>query len=170
MEAKAGTLAISLGRPAGRTDYVHNHHLPLVKHRNRVLHGIPARAFRPALRVLRRAHEFGEDGPGIRVIAHAQDVPLSIVRSRGDIGGSAGGAEVAERCRGGTFAGRPTLLGFVRTISGERCIRRAVAASPVSFECRFLTSISFGQNQANIEGQIVHATSKTDLCVTTREA
>jgi flavin reductase (DIM6/NTAB) family NADH-FMN oxidoreductase RutF len=32
-----------------------------------------------------------------------------------------------------------------------------VAASPVSFECRFLTSISFGPNQAIVAGHIVHA-------------
>jgi flavin reductase (DIM6/NTAB) family NADH-FMN oxidoreductase RutF len=32
-----------------------------------------------------------------------------------------------------------------------------VAASPVSFECRFLTSISFGPHQTIIAGQIVHA-------------
>jgi flavin reductase (DIM6/NTAB) family NADH-FMN oxidoreductase RutF len=41
-----------------------------------------------------------------------------------------------------------------------------VAASPVSFECRFLTSISFGPRQAIIAGQIVHASSKTSLCAT----
>jgi flavin reductase (DIM6/NTAB) family NADH-FMN oxidoreductase RutF len=32
-----------------------------------------------------------------------------------------------------------------------------VSASPVAFECRFLTSLSFGPNQAIIAGQIVHA-------------
>jgi flavin reductase (DIM6/NTAB) family NADH-FMN oxidoreductase RutF len=32
-----------------------------------------------------------------------------------------------------------------------------VTVSPVSYECRFLTSISFGPNQAIIAGQIVHA-------------
>jgi flavin reductase (DIM6/NTAB) family NADH-FMN oxidoreductase RutF len=32
-----------------------------------------------------------------------------------------------------------------------------VSASPVAFECRFLTSLSFGPNQAIIVGQIVHA-------------
>jgi flavin reductase (DIM6/NTAB) family NADH-FMN oxidoreductase RutF len=32
-----------------------------------------------------------------------------------------------------------------------------VSASPVAFECRFLTSISFGPNQAIIAGEIVHA-------------
>jgi flavin reductase (DIM6/NTAB) family NADH-FMN oxidoreductase RutF len=32
-----------------------------------------------------------------------------------------------------------------------------VSASPVAFECRFLTSLSFGPNQAIVAGQIVHA-------------
>ena len=32
-----------------------------------------------------------------------------------------------------------------------------VTASPVAFECRFLTSISFGPNQAIVAGQIVQA-------------
>ena len=32
-----------------------------------------------------------------------------------------------------------------------------VTTSPVAFECRFLTSISFGPNQATVAGQIVHA-------------
>jgi flavin reductase (DIM6/NTAB) family NADH-FMN oxidoreductase RutF len=32
-----------------------------------------------------------------------------------------------------------------------------VSASPVAFECRFLTSLSFGPNQAIIAGQIVNA-------------
>jgi flavin reductase (DIM6/NTAB) family NADH-FMN oxidoreductase RutF len=32
-----------------------------------------------------------------------------------------------------------------------------VSESPVAFECRFLTSLSFGPNQAIIVGQIVHA-------------
>ena len=32
-----------------------------------------------------------------------------------------------------------------------------VTTSPVAFECRFLTSISFGPNQAIVAGQIVHA-------------
>jgi flavin reductase (DIM6/NTAB) family NADH-FMN oxidoreductase RutF len=32
-----------------------------------------------------------------------------------------------------------------------------VSASPVAFECRFLTSLSFGPSQAIIAGQIVHA-------------
>ena len=32
-----------------------------------------------------------------------------------------------------------------------------VTSSPVAFECRFLTSISFGPNQAIVAGQIVHA-------------
>jgi flavin reductase (DIM6/NTAB) family NADH-FMN oxidoreductase RutF len=32
-----------------------------------------------------------------------------------------------------------------------------VSASPVAFECRFLTSLSFGPNQAIIVGQIVQA-------------
>jgi len=31
-----------------------------------------------------------------------------------------------------------------------------VAASPVAFECRFLTSLSFGSNQAIFIGQIVY--------------
>ena len=32
-----------------------------------------------------------------------------------------------------------------------------VGTSPVAYECRFLTSISFGPNQAIIVGQIIHA-------------
>jgi flavin reductase (DIM6/NTAB) family NADH-FMN oxidoreductase RutF len=32
-----------------------------------------------------------------------------------------------------------------------------VTTSPVAFECRFLTSISFGPNQVIVAGQIVHA-------------
>ena len=32
-----------------------------------------------------------------------------------------------------------------------------VTTSPVAFECRFLTSLSFGPNQAIVVGQIVHA-------------
>jgi flavin reductase (DIM6/NTAB) family NADH-FMN oxidoreductase RutF len=32
-----------------------------------------------------------------------------------------------------------------------------VSESPVAYECRFLTSLSFGSNQAIIAGQIVHA-------------
>jgi len=32
-----------------------------------------------------------------------------------------------------------------------------VSVSPVAYECRFLTSLSFGPNQAIIAGQIVHA-------------
>jgi flavin reductase (DIM6/NTAB) family NADH-FMN oxidoreductase RutF len=38
-----------------------------------------------------------------------------------------------------------------------------VSASPVAFECRFLTSLSFGPNQAIIAGQIVHAYVGTGL-------
>ncbi len=38
-----------------------------------------------------------------------------------------------------------------------------IAASPVAFECRFLTSLSFGPNQAIIVGQVIDAYVADDL-------
>jgi flavin reductase (DIM6/NTAB) family NADH-FMN oxidoreductase RutF len=48
-------------------------------------------------------------------------------------------------------------LANLKTADSVKVKPPRVAASPVSFECRFLTSISFGPNQAIIAGQIVYA-------------
>ena len=45
----------------------------------------------------------------------------------------------------------------LRTAASVKVRPPRVRASPVAFECRFLTSLSFGPNQAIIAGQIVHA-------------
>ena len=48
-------------------------------------------------------------------------------------------------------------LAKLRTAPSIKVTPPRVSASPVAFECRFLTSLSFGPNQAIIVGQIVHA-------------
>ncbi len=48
-------------------------------------------------------------------------------------------------------------LANLKTASSVKVKPARVIASPVAFECRFLTSISFGPNQAIIAGQIVNA-------------
>jgi flavin reductase (DIM6/NTAB) family NADH-FMN oxidoreductase RutF len=48
-------------------------------------------------------------------------------------------------------------LAKLKTTSSVKVKPPRVSGSPVAFECRFLTSLSFGPNQAIIAGQIVHA-------------
>lgn len=48
-------------------------------------------------------------------------------------------------------------LAKLRTSPSAKVSPPRVSASPVAFECRFLTSLSFGPNQAIIAGLIVHA-------------
>jgi len=48
-------------------------------------------------------------------------------------------------------------LANLRTAASIKVKPPRVAASPVAFECRFLTSLSFGPNQAIVAGQVVHA-------------
>jgi flavin reductase (DIM6/NTAB) family NADH-FMN oxidoreductase RutF len=48
-------------------------------------------------------------------------------------------------------------LAHLKTSASIKVQPPRVALCPVSFECRFLTSLSFGPNQAVIAGQIVHA-------------
>jgi flavin reductase (DIM6/NTAB) family NADH-FMN oxidoreductase RutF len=48
-------------------------------------------------------------------------------------------------------------LANLKTTPSVRVKPPRVSTSPVAFECRFLTSISFGPNQAIVAGQIVHA-------------
>lgn len=48
-------------------------------------------------------------------------------------------------------------LAKLQTATSVKVKPPRVATSPVAFECRFLTSISFGPNQAIIAGQVVHA-------------
>ena len=48
-------------------------------------------------------------------------------------------------------------LANLKSVASSKVKPPRVAASPVAFECRFLTSISFAPNQAIIAGQIVHA-------------
>jgi flavin reductase (DIM6/NTAB) family NADH-FMN oxidoreductase RutF len=48
-------------------------------------------------------------------------------------------------------------LANLKTVASMKVKPPRVAASPVAFECRFLSSISFGPNQAIIAGQIVQA-------------
>jgi flavin reductase (DIM6/NTAB) family NADH-FMN oxidoreductase RutF len=48
-------------------------------------------------------------------------------------------------------------LANLKTAASVKVKPPRVTASPVAFECRFLTSISFGPNQAIVAGQIVHA-------------
>ncbi|MGA8693036.1 MAG: flavin reductase family protein [Xanthobacteraceae bacterium] len=48
-------------------------------------------------------------------------------------------------------------LAKLKTASSIKVKPPRVSASPVAYECRFLTSLSFGPNQAIIAGQIVHA-------------
>jgi flavin reductase (DIM6/NTAB) family NADH-FMN oxidoreductase RutF len=48
-------------------------------------------------------------------------------------------------------------LANLRTASSVKVKPPRVSTSPVAFECRFLTSLSFGPNQAIIAGQIIHA-------------
>jgi flavin reductase (DIM6/NTAB) family NADH-FMN oxidoreductase RutF len=47
-------------------------------------------------------------------------------------------------------------LAGLETAASMKIRTPRVAASPVAFECRFLTSLSFGSNQAIIIGQIVY--------------
>lgn len=48
-------------------------------------------------------------------------------------------------------------LANLKTAASVKVKPPRIIGSPVAFECRFLTSISFGPNQAIIAGQIVHA-------------
>lgn len=48
-------------------------------------------------------------------------------------------------------------LAKLETTSSVKVKPPRVSESPVAFECRFLTALSFGPNQAIIAGQIVHA-------------
>jgi flavin reductase (DIM6/NTAB) family NADH-FMN oxidoreductase RutF len=48
-------------------------------------------------------------------------------------------------------------LANLETIASVTIKPPRVAASPVAFECRLLTSLSFGSNQAIVIGQITHA-------------
>jgi flavin reductase (DIM6/NTAB) family NADH-FMN oxidoreductase RutF len=48
-------------------------------------------------------------------------------------------------------------LAKLKTADSVKVKPPRVVASPVALECRFLTSISFGPNQAIFAGQIVHA-------------
>jgi flavin reductase (DIM6/NTAB) family NADH-FMN oxidoreductase RutF len=48
-------------------------------------------------------------------------------------------------------------LANLETASSVKVKPPRVGASPAAFECHFLTSLSFGQNQAIIAGEIVHA-------------
>ena len=48
-------------------------------------------------------------------------------------------------------------LANLKTTPSVKVKTQRVTASPVAFECRFLTSISFGPNQAIVAGQIVQA-------------
>src|SRR5262245_44912939 len=48
-------------------------------------------------------------------------------------------------------------LANLKTVASMKVKPPRVAASPAAFECRFLSSISFGPNQAIIAGQIVQA-------------
>ena len=47
-------------------------------------------------------------------------------------------------------------LAGLETAASTKIKTPRVAASPVAFECRFLTSLSFGSNQAIFIGQIVY--------------
>ena len=48
-------------------------------------------------------------------------------------------------------------LANLKTAASVKVKPPRVTASPVAFECRFLTSISFAPKQAILAGQIVHA-------------
>jgi flavin reductase (DIM6/NTAB) family NADH-FMN oxidoreductase RutF len=48
-------------------------------------------------------------------------------------------------------------LANLKTAASVKVKLPRVTASPVAFECRFLTSISFAPKQAILAGQIVHA-------------
>jgi flavin reductase (DIM6/NTAB) family NADH-FMN oxidoreductase RutF len=48
-------------------------------------------------------------------------------------------------------------LQTLKTTSSIKVKPPRVSKSPVAYECRFLTSLSFGPNQAIIAGQIIHA-------------
>jgi flavin reductase (DIM6/NTAB) family NADH-FMN oxidoreductase RutF len=48
-------------------------------------------------------------------------------------------------------------LAKLKTETSVKVSPPRVAGSPVSFECRFLTSLSFGPNQSIVAGQVVHA-------------
>ena len=48
-------------------------------------------------------------------------------------------------------------LANLKTAASVKVKPPRVTGSPVAFECRLLTSISFGPNQAIVAGQIVHA-------------
>jgi flavin reductase (DIM6/NTAB) family NADH-FMN oxidoreductase RutF len=48
-------------------------------------------------------------------------------------------------------------LAKLKTVPSVKVKPPRVSESPVAFECRLLTSLSFGPNQAIIAGQIVHA-------------
>ena len=48
-------------------------------------------------------------------------------------------------------------LAKLKTASSVKVKPPRVSASPVAYECRFLTSLSLGPDQAIIAGQIVHA-------------
>jgi len=45
----------------------------------------------------------------------------------------------------------------MKTASSVEVKPPRLSDSPVAYECRFITSLSFGPNQAIIAGQIVHA-------------
>jgi hypothetical protein len=84
--------------------------------------------FRRLPAALRRANDIGQDHAGVWASPDPQDVSLSVLRSRGDAGSPAGGS-AAERRGDATFVGSPKPLALTRMSSGERCIRRAIAAS-----------------------------------------
>ena len=114
-----------------------------------VLHAAAPHALRPPLRAVRSIDDVGQDNARIRPTSNAQDVPLP-VRSCGDVGGSAGGAE-AERRADATLAGSPIFL-------RESAIDASLGTSlrRISFDCllKRLRS-SFGRHVhtefANIE-------------------
>jgi flavin reductase (DIM6/NTAB) family NADH-FMN oxidoreductase RutF len=55
-------------------------------------------------------------------------------------------------------AGRNELeLAKLNTTASSQVRPPRVSESPVAFECRFLTSLSFGPNQMIVAGQIIHA-------------
>jgi flavin reductase (DIM6/NTAB) family NADH-FMN oxidoreductase RutF len=60
-------------------------------------------------------------------------------------------------------------LANLETVSSVKVKPPRVSASPVAFECRFLTSLSFGPNQTIIAGEIVHAISTIGTCSTVSE-
>jgi flavin reductase (DIM6/NTAB) family NADH-FMN oxidoreductase RutF len=48
-------------------------------------------------------------------------------------------------------------LAKLKTAASIKVKPPRISESPVAYECRFLTSLSFGSNQAIIAGQIIHA-------------